>query len=138
MKNFEKFGDYLLLDNIGLGGFAETFLAVKNRLSESQKIYCIKRVKKTLDIESSKQKSILLESKILSSLNHPNVVSFFESGTHEGNNFIAMEFVEGLTINKLIKEFSDQNILMDQTFIADLGRQVAAGLDYIHHFKFHL
>src|SRR5260370_18525654 len=59
-------------------------------------------------------------------LNHPNIVTIYDAGEQDGLFYIAMEFVDGRTLQSLLLE---HNILPPER-VVDIGRQICAGLDY--------
>src|SRR5262249_3063045 len=44
------------------------------------------------------------EAKAASALNHPNIVTIYEFDSHEGLDFIAMEYIQGATLNTLLEQ----------------------------------
>jgi serine/threonine protein kinase len=70
----------------------------------------------------------LREAHAAASLRHPNVASVFHLGRTARSYFYAMEFVEGETLERLIKRSGS----LDVTLALDIVSQVAAGLAGIH------
>lgn len=68
------------------------------------------------------------ESELLASIDHPNVITFYEAGEADGQLFIAMRYVEGPDLRSLITEHG--RLAPEQA--ARIVAQVAAGLDAAH------
>lgn len=82
-----------------------------------------------LDVHGSDQEEVLArfrnEARLAGVLQHPNIVTIFDAGEHEGLFYIAMEYIEGQTLHSLLTK---QKILPIPQVI-DIARQVCAGLD---------
>ncbi|MBV9106555.1 MAG: protein kinase, partial [Verrucomicrobia bacterium] len=78
--------------------------------------------------DESARLRFLREARAAASLRHPNVASVFHLGTSEGDYFYAMEFVEGETLEQLIKRSGR----LDVKLALEIATQVAAGLAAVH------
>jgi predicted Ser/Thr protein kinase len=68
------------------------------------------------------------EARAAGLLNHPNIVTIYDAGEQDGNFYIAMEFMEGTTLQEMLAE---KRILAADEAI-HLCREISKGLDYAH------
>lgn len=116
---------YRLLALLGTGGLSVVYRAC--RISDGQMVAL-----KMADDSKAPEASDLLrrEAQFLSRLNHPNIVKLIDSGeTLEGDAFLAMELLEGQTLEQLL--VAAQNL--DLRRAAEICVQVASALDYAHN-----
>lgn len=69
----------------------------------------------------------LKEAKVIGRLSHPNIVTIYDVGNEEGNIYIAMEFLEGMSLSDFLIEKRP-----GPDKIIELGIQIAKTLDYAH------
>ena len=68
------------------------------------------------------------EARAAASLNHPNIVSVYDSGEHDGQYFIVMEYVDGPTLADVIRDDAP----LPETRTAEIGMEIAAALAAAH------
>jgi len=68
-----------------------------------------------------------VEAKAAAALHHPHIITIFEIGEHEGQTFISMEYVEGISVREMIEKGP---LLVEQA--VDIAVQVAEGLGKAH------
>src|SRR5271157_3758685 len=78
--------------------------------------------------DESARLRFLREARAAARIRHPNVASVFHLGRTGENYFYAMEFVEGETLEKLIKRSG----LLEVNLVLEIATQVAAGLAAVH------
>ncbi|HEY8208622.1 MAG TPA: serine/threonine-protein kinase [Myxococcaceae bacterium] len=98
-------GRYLVLGRIGEGGMGVVYAGYDPELDRKVAIKLLRAAPKR-DSGDSKdtQARLLREAQALARISHPNVVPVYDVGTYQERVFIAMEFVEGTTAKKWIKE----------------------------------
>jgi tetratricopeptide (TPR) repeat protein/predicted Ser/Thr protein kinase len=87
-------GRYSIEKRLGAGGMGEVYLGRDAALGRK---LAIKRVRADRDGPRSAER-LQNEARALARLSHPNVVQVYEVGEHEGQTFVAMEYVEGQTL----------------------------------------
>jgi len=93
-----KVGRYELVQQVGRGGLGVVWKALDPR---SGAVVAVKLITRAVDEEAGETvaaRRLAREYKALSSLEHPNVVRALDAGVHEGNPFLVMEFVDGLSL----------------------------------------
>ena len=125
----QKIGNYELLERIGRGGMGEVYRARQVFLD---RIDAVKVVQDKISEIPEAVERFGRELKLIGNLSHQNIVrAYGAEQTNEGKLLLAMEFVEGTSLQQLID--SGQKIPVDEAIV--IIRQVAAGLQYAHEQK---
>jgi len=118
-------GHYRITAKLSTGGMGEVFLAEDTRLERKA---AIKTLPAEMAADASRRQRFLQEARAASALNHPHVCVVYDVGeTADGLPFIAMEFVEGQTLDKLVKQGP-----LEVSQVVELALQVADALDAAH------
>ena len=116
---------YELKDQLGAGGMAEVFLGKDRVLGRTVAV-------KTLLAQYGGDPHFIerfrLEAQHAAALNHPNIVSVYDTGSDDGTHYIVMEYVEGKTLRDIIRE---EGPLLPER-VAEIGADVCAGLAFAH------
>ena len=83
---------------------ADVFLAVAHGPMGFNKLTVIKRLKPALSTEPSFRQMFLDEARLAARLAHPHVVHTYEVGEEEGAYFLAMEYIQGQSLNRVVKQ----------------------------------
>jgi eukaryotic-like serine/threonine-protein kinase len=90
---------YRIVSKIGAGGMGEVYLAHDTKLDRK---VALKILPADLAANQDRMRRFVQEAKAAAALNHPNIAHIYEIGEHDGTHFIAMEFVEGVTLREKI------------------------------------
>jgi serine/threonine protein kinase len=117
-------GHYKILEKIGEGGMGVVFRAHDESLDRD---VAIKVLPSGLLADEPARKRFRNEALALAKLNHPNVEAVYEFNTEEGNDFLVMEYVPGVTL-------SDQLAAgpLPEKEVLRLGTQLTEGLAAAH------
>ncbi|MBM4778358.1 MAG: serine/threonine protein kinase [Archangiaceae bacterium] len=96
----QAIGRYLVLEAVGSGSMGVVYAAWDPSLDRK---VALKLVRRTGDDEVLDAR-LLREAKALARLSHPNVVGVHDAGIHESQVFLAMEFVEGVTLGQWLQQ----------------------------------
>lgn len=95
-------GKYIPVRRLGSGGMGVVYKAYDPNLKRFVAL-------KFLESVSEKaMKRFTREAETIARLNHPNIVPIYEVGSHEGKNYIAMQYVEGETLREISGELTIQ------------------------------
>lgn len=125
-------GHYQLDRQIGQGAMARVYLATDSRLNRSVaiKVLSIREGYHGGDVEAIEQR-FRREAEAEAQMSHPNIVTVYEAGNHGDLVYIAMDYVDGTTL----EEFTDPDNLLPVGEVLGIGIQVAKALDYAHSKK---
>src|SRR5258707_13940765 len=117
------FGAYEIRSQLGAGGMGEVYKAFDARLGREIALKVIRRA--IVDDESALDR-LLREATLASALNHPNIVTIYETGTVGLDRYIAMELVEGRTLRQLAAD----GLSLERAI--SIARQIAEALAVAH------
>jgi serine/threonine-protein kinase len=115
---------YQILEKIGEGGMGSLYLA---RDPAIDRLLAIKLLRRGYDTDELRGR-FTREAQAAGRLRHPNIVTIFDVGEHEGDPFIAMEFLAGETIDELIRHGARLSLARRLKLLEEL----CDGLSYAH------
>src|SRR6476659_4081294 len=120
----QTLGHYRIASKLGEGGMGVVWKAQDPRLS---RFVALKVLPPGLAQNEERRARFIQEAQASSALNHPNIITIYDIGRHEGVDFIAMELVEGATLDKLITPHG-----LRTGDVLNFGAQIAAALAAAH------
>ena len=124
-------GKYKIVRRLSSGGMAEVFLAKQVGIGGFEKPVALKRIqRKLLETRQQAIELFLNEAKIAGRLMHPNIVQVLDVGEVQGALYLAMEYVHGKDLRKVIKKLQQSRTIMPLGEACHVVREVAQAL---HH-----
>jgi len=124
----KQFGHYEIVSMLGAGGMGHVYLATDERLGRQ---VALKLLPPHLLHDAEHVRRFEQEARATSALNHPNILTVYDVGVHEGTPYLVMELLEGEELRAQLQSGSTANPLPARKAI-DYGRQIAAGLAAAH------
>jgi serine/threonine-protein kinase len=122
--NTNQYGRYQIVSELGKGAMGMVYQAHDPQID---RMIALKVLRQDRVVDHEFVRRFVAEARAIGRLSHPNIVTVFDVGEDHGTIYIAMEFLEGRSLDILIRE---------QTFnpdkIVDVGIQVADALEYAH------
>lgn len=115
---------YRILRPIGEGGMASVFLAVQESLDRE---VALKVMSPALAANGEFASRFLTEGKITAKLQHPNLVTVYDIGAHNGVYYLAAEYIPGGTLKDRVDEGG-----LSLAEVLDIIADIALGLDFAH------
>jgi eukaryotic-like serine/threonine-protein kinase len=125
---------YRLIGELGRGGMSDVFLALMTGAAGFSKLVVIKRLEPLLARDGEFLNMFLDEARLAARLNHPNVVQTHEVGFAHDRYFIAMEYLEGQPLNRILRRVFHSGG-MDLTVQIRILCDVLTGLHYAHELR---
>ena len=142
VAKLQHIGDYEILEEIGRGGMGIVYKAKHTLLQQTA---AIKVLSQALLDDAQAVGRFRREMQLIGSLDHPNIVRALNAGETDKTHYLVMEFVDGISLHKLVSSVRDKNITnapaQQNQAVVPLGaaceaiRQAALGLQNAHELK---
>src|SRR5512143_1711230 len=119
-----RLGPYEILDLVGAGGMGEVYRARDPRLGRD---VAIKVLPAEVGADPERLRRFEQEARAVAALSHPNILTVFDVGTHEGVPYVVMELLQGETLREMVSRR-----VPTQRQVLSFAVQVAKGLDAAH------
>ena len=120
-------GRYQITREIGKGAMGVVYEAIDPNIGRAVALKTTR-----LDVHGAEAQELLArfrnEAHAAGVLNHPNIVTIYDAGEHDGMYYIAMEYIAGTTLESRMRS---QRVLPVPEVI-EYARQICAALDYAH------
>lgn len=111
---------YKILRELGHGGMAHVYLAIQESFGRE---VALKILSPHLADDEQFSKRFLREARIVSQLNHPNIVTVFDAGKHQQHHYMSMEYIPGNDLKQLKDSVSREEAIR-------IVKDVASALDF--------
>lgn len=122
--NPEQYGRYRIVSELGTGAMGRVYQAHDPQID---RMVALKVLREDRVVDQEFVRRFVSEAQAIGRLSHPNIVTVYDVGEDHGTIYIAMEYLEGRSLDLLIQE---KNFGLNE--IVDIGVQVADALDYAH------
>ncbi len=127
-------GRYRLIAEIGRGGMAEVYLALLQGDLGFSKLMVVKQIRQDMADDPELMAMFLDEGRLSARLRHPNVVETHEVAQENGHTFMAMEYLEGQPLHRIVQQVHHVGglpLAIHLRILADM----LAGLHHAHELR---
>jgi|GEM_PF-1610596 len=131
-KPQQRMGRYVIKRLLGEGGMAQASLAVMEGPFGFEKLVVLKRIREERMENPRIVEMFLREARLSAGLNHPHIAQTFDLGVEDGRLFLAMEYIEGLTLRTLCRASWAAGRTVPVDVILRATAEAAEGLAFMH------
>jgi len=130
-----RLGRYELIGHLATGGMAEIHLARLAGEAGFEKVVVVKRLLPELVASPTYVAMFLDEGKLVARLDHPNVCEVYELGREGAEYYLAMPYLDGVSVQELISQPRDPDRIAELRVAAGVIAQACAGLHHAHELR---
>ena len=124
MAETQQFGRYMLTHLLGKGGMASVYRAIRAGPMGFAKEVAIKRIHEELTQDEQQLKSLINEARIGGQLRHQNIVEIYEFDKVAEQYYLAMEYVSGWTLEKMVKVCRQRSLSVPRVTSAQMTETI--------------
>ena len=128
----ERFGDYELVERLGVGGMAETFVAVRRGLDDFEQRVCLKRILPTFVNDPDFVEMFLREARLSALLHHGHIARVLDFGMAGGTHFLTLELIEGADLRAVLRHLRRRGESLGAGLTSYIAHALASALDFAH------
>jgi serine/threonine protein kinase len=128
-------GRYVPILELGRGGMADVKLAVARGPAGFNKLLVVKTLLANIEEDPDFVAMFLDEARLAARLNHPNVVVVNEVGEQEGRYFLAMEYLDGQPLQRVLARAAKRGEAFPRALWLRILCDALSGLHYAHELK---
>src|SRR4051794_20727599 len=123
---------YTILRKIADGGTAEIFLAKQHGAQGFEKAVVLKRILTALYADPQFRHMLVDEAHVAMTLNHSNIVQVLDLGEADGRYFLALELVDGWTLDRILKRSKAAGVPIPPALALYVTAEICRALAYAH------
>lgn len=128
----QSFGDYELLKRLGVGGMAETFVALRRGRAGFEQRVCLKRILPVFAGDRAFIELFLREARMSALLQHGHIARVLDFGSVDGAHYMTLELVEGTDLRGLLRHLRRRAERLTPSLTSFVAHALGAALDYAH------
>jgi eukaryotic-like serine/threonine-protein kinase len=128
----ERFGDYELVERLGVGGMAETFVAIRRGPGGFEQRVCLKRILPTFADDTDFIEMFLREARLSALLHHGHIARVLDFGLVEGTHYLTLELIEGADLRAVLHHLRLRGESLDPGLTSYIAHALGAALDFAH------
>ena len=128
----ERFGEYDLVERLGVGGMAETFVAIRRGPHAFEQRVCLKRILPTFADDPDFVAMFLREARLSALLHHGHIARMLDFGMSDGAHYLTLELIEGTDLRLALRSLRHRGETLTPGLTSHLAHALGAALDFAH------
>ena len=128
----ERFGGYELVERLGVGGMAETFVAIRRGPGDFEQRVCLKRILPTFVNDAEFVEMFLREAQLSALLHHGHIARVLDFGITRGAHYLTLELIEGADLRGALRNLRARRETLDPGLTSYVAHALASALDFAH------